>query len=586
MHSLLELVDPRLRAELAVDFGRRQLEGLEGLPRGVTVVLAGQRAAGKSTLLPKVAALLSRDGVDLDAELERRAGRPIREWFTADEAGFRAAEREAFRSLPPGCVVAVGGGFLSNHADLLRPHLVVEVPVSFDTYCERLKADPTRPRLRPELSLMEELREVFTERERRHAAARPMRFTEFLARAERPARARRVVTLPPHDPLETFAWAARHVGADLLEVRTDLHPPELDLTGAARALPLMISERVRPAPPAWRALATVIDSPQGGGSLVSLHTDRALTTAEAMAKWRSLASPGVLVKHVEPLGEPGAFPRLLETQRQLIERFGAGRVTVLATGPLALPFRAVLNQHNGLDYLALSSRWRAAEGQRLLSDAVREARRSVRDGSTERLGILGGALDHSRSPRIHAQPFDRIELPIDTDVPALLAALRPHYRGFAVTNPFKKRLGVPGVAAANTLVRTASGWRASNTDVEGARVTWEALGRPSSLTVLGEGGVAPALRELPGVEVRFVTRAQITAAPIGGVVVWTWPVGVDVPHALNFAGGARVAIIAYGAAARVLAQLIEERGGVPVRLGARWFIAQARGQRAAWALGE
>ena len=125
---------------------------------------------------------------------------------------------------------------------------------------------------------------------------------------------------------------------------------------------------------------------------------------------------GSRIKHVEPLVSPSRAAVLLATQQALIARFGPERVTVLATGPLALPVRAVLAQRNALDYLALDPGWSAAPGQRLLTDAVREARYAP--AGQGRLAILGSAISHSRSPRVHVQPFDRIALPEDTDVGA------------------------------------------------------------------------------------------------------------------------------------------------------------------------
>ena len=46
--------------------------------------------------------------------------------------------------------------------------------------------------------------------------------------------------------------------------------------------------------------------------------------------------------------------------------------------------------------------------------------------------------------------------------------------------------------------------------------------------------------------------------------------------------GALVAVIAYGAPARVIAASIRARGGTPLALGPRWFLAQARRQRSLW----
>jgi shikimate kinase len=614
--KLLDELDPRLQPALRDEWSRRQSERAEGLPRDVTVVLAGHRAAGKTRLLPHVARLLEREGLDLDVELERRSGRALRDWVTQDQAGFRAAERETFQALPRGGVIAVGGGFLAHHAEVLKGCVVVEIPVSFSTYRERLLADSSRPRLRPELSEEEELREVYTERSGRHAAARPMLLVDFLLHAQRPLRPRRVVTLPPHAAIEPFAWKAKHAGADLLEVRSDLHPAEIDLHAASRALPLLIAQRTPELPPSWRRRASLIDDgnvtalahpglaelvearpterfldgPSSTGSdrpvsfhartdrVVSFHAETPLSTDQALEHWR-LLPPGTRIKHVEPLGSPRDFPRLLATQQALIERFGAERVTVLATGPLALPFRAVLAQRNALDYLALESDWAAAPGQRLLADAVREARASRHDGLTRRLGIFGHHVGHSRSPRIHAQPFDRIDLPEDAPMDELLAALRPHYRGFAVTNPFKKR--VVKDATVNTLVRRADGWDSTNSDVAGARKVLAGL---KQLTVLGDGGVTDALRVAAaeqGVALTVLRREQLTDRPISGTVLWTWPATVEVPSWLHFEE-AEVIVIAYGAPAQRIAREIRARGGTPRRLGPRWFIAQARQQRALW----
>ncbi len=590
--TLLDQVDPRLQPLLRAEWERRRGEAVEALPCDVTVVLAGHRAAGKTLLLPRVAKALGRDPVDLDQELVRRHQRALHEWIQNDERDFRAAERETFRSLPTGLVVAVGGGFLSQHADSLRGCVTVEVPISFETYVERLTQDTTRPRLRPELTLDEELREIYSEREFRHAAARPLSLIDFMLRLVRGRRPRRVVTLPPNEPIEVFAWRARHAGAELLEVRTDLHPREIDLLPASRALPLLLARRTPSLPEAWLARATLIDEPLEGlidpAVLHSFHASAPLRTQEALARWEEV-TPGSRIKHVEPLGSPRDFPRLLETQQALLERFGAEHVTVLATGPWALPFRAVLAQRNALDYLALDSAWAAAEGQRLVRDAVREALCSQVDGRTRRLGIIGQGLAHSRSPRIHQQPFDRIDLAPEAPLDELLDVLHAHYRGLAVTNPFKKRVAAIAeapMAAVNTLVRTATGWHPENSDVAGAEATLQALKPDGKVTVLGDGGVTTALRLAAtrlGLALEVVTAASVPQAPLRGAIVWTWPALMQVPAALRFED-AKVAVIAYGVPARTIIKEITARGGTPMRLGPRWFIAQARKQRSFWEL--
>lgn len=169
VRAVLEALDPRLEPEVAARLAA--LPPGAGLPPrpGQRVALVGHRAAGKTRLLPLFAELLGRPGVDLDAHLAQVHGRSLAPWLAEDVRGFRAAERAAFQSLPPGVVVAAGGGFLSLHVDLLEGVYAVLVPVSFPTYCERLRADTRRPRLRPELTLEEELTEVFHSREAAHA---------------------------------------------------------------------------------------------------------------------------------------------------------------------------------------------------------------------------------------------------------------------------------------------------------------------------------------------------------------------------------------------------------------------------------
>ncbi|QRO01925.1 shikimate dehydrogenase [Archangium violaceum] len=432
--------------------------------------------------------------------------------------------------------------------------------------------------------------------------------------------ARRVVTLPPTlrgpDALR-FATEARGRGAEVLEVRTDLHPAEaVDAAALAGVMELLVSERGTPLPPAWVAAARWVDrdvvhagelAAPPGKLLASHHAERPLSTEEALRLWDVALPDGSLVKHVEPLGEVSRarVDALLETQARLGARFGAERVTVLAMGPVALPVRAVLARRNVLDYVAVGGDWKAAPGQRLLADAFREARALSSTGSTRappyphpsplpegegtstvgRLGILGTSIAHSRSPRIHLQPFDRIDIPEDGPVEALVDALLPHYRGFAVTSPFKIRLARhtgSSLDAINTLVRRRDRWESFNTDTEGARTVLERLGAREAF-VLGDGGASAAIRVVAsevGCQLRFLRRAEISG-PLTGPGIWTWPDRVTPPDSLRFEG-ARVAVIAYGAPARRIATEITRRGGSPLLLGAAWFIAQARRQRALW----
>lgn len=77
------------------------------------LVLAGMPGSGKTTLGRAAAKKLGRDFVDLDAQIERAAGKPIPEIFAQDgEAAFRTLEAEAAARVgrESGLVIAAGGG--------------------------------------------------------------------------------------------------------------------------------------------------------------------------------------------------------------------------------------------------------------------------------------------------------------------------------------------------------------------------------------------------------------------------------------------------------------------------------------------
>jgi shikimate kinase len=178
VERILEAVDPRLSPALREEIRR---PGPRALPAELqTVVIAGHRTAGKTRLLPLVSQLLGRQGVDLDQELERRYGRSLRDWVTKDHDGFRQAERGLLLEMPRGSLVATGGGFLAYHAETLIHCYTLLIPISFETYRERLLADTTRPRLRPGMSLEEEISSIYQQRDLLHARVHTVSLAEFL----------------------------------------------------------------------------------------------------------------------------------------------------------------------------------------------------------------------------------------------------------------------------------------------------------------------------------------------------------------------------------------------------------------------
>jgi len=95
-----------------------------------TLSLTGMMGSGKSTVAAALARLLGRRLVDTDAEVERRAGRPVAAIFAErGEAAFRAIEREVVRGLRGPVVASLGGGAFCDPDSAL--HLLRAGPVVF-----------------------------------------------------------------------------------------------------------------------------------------------------------------------------------------------------------------------------------------------------------------------------------------------------------------------------------------------------------------------------------------------------------------------------------------------------------------------
>jgi shikimate dehydrogenase len=131
---------------------------------------------------------------------------------------------------------------------------------------------------------------------------------------------------------------------------------------------------------------------------------------------------------------------------------------------------------------------------------------------SRRAAVLGSPIAHSRSPQLHLAAYralglsdwsyDRIECTAE-QLPSLVSGFGPEWVGLSVTMPSKfaalrfadeRTSRAELVGSANTLVRTATGWQADNTDIDGVTgALGQAPGdRPSAAAVLGSGGTAPA----------------------------------------------------------------------------------------------
>ncbi len=145
-------------------------------------------------------------------------------------------------------------------------------------------------------------------------------------------------------------------------------------------------------------------------------------------------------------------------------------------------------------------------------------------------GVLGKPVAHSKSPQLHLAAYralglhdwtyERIECDAE-QLPAVVGGFGPEWVGVSVTMPGKfaalrfadeRTARADLVGSANTLVRTAAGWRADNTDIDGvtgalASPGWIASG---PALVCGSGGTAPAavvgLAELGVTDITVVAR--------------------------------------------------------------------------------
>ena len=124
---------------------------------------------------------------------------------------------------------------------------------------------------------------------------------------------------------------------------------------------------------------------------------------------------------------------------------------------------------------------------------------------TSRYAVLGSPISHSKSPLIHAAAFatrnvaatyEAIE--VANDLSAFVTGKGAEFQGFSVTMPLKDQalnladradsLAI-GTGAANTLIRTSTGWDAYNTDVFGIQKA--IAGRKfKTVSVIGTGATA------------------------------------------------------------------------------------------------
>jgi shikimate kinase len=117
------------------------------------LVLVGPMGAGKSSLGRRLAQRWGLAFVDLDREIEARAGTDIPTIFASEgEAGFRCRESAVLADVlaRDACVLATGGGAVldaRNRALMRRHGFVAYLQIDVEEQLARLAADRSRPLL-------------------------------------------------------------------------------------------------------------------------------------------------------------------------------------------------------------------------------------------------------------------------------------------------------------------------------------------------------------------------------------------------------------------------------------------------------
>jgi shikimate kinase len=133
--------------------------------------LIGFMGTGKTTIGRALARVLRREFADTDALVETRAGKTIEQVFSEDgKEVFRSMESAVVREVcdHESCVISFGGGVVlspSNVEIMKRNTTMVLLRASAEVIASRVSSERTRPLLRIDEGLVEQIRDLLQMRE-------------------------------------------------------------------------------------------------------------------------------------------------------------------------------------------------------------------------------------------------------------------------------------------------------------------------------------------------------------------------------------------------------------------------------------
>lgn len=505
-----------------------------------SIILIGHRGAGKSTLGARLAARHSLPFFDLDEVIEARSGSSAAQLVDADEAAFRAMERETLRDLldaGESRVIAVGGGMQD-----VPPGVVV---VWIDREGWEEVARDSRARLRPEMSFVEEVAWMRETREPRYrdtahlrvhlerggnadeAAERLAAQVALLLEAiGSPALAKTWIVAAGANQLERCFADAALFGLAGVELRSDLHAH----APSAEAGPWLASLRTEEegffqrcaGAAAFDCDASLIALARLDGLaprpfIVSAHPkDVDQEYFDAMLA----AGEHLLSRH--PEWKPFLRYKYAPVVKSWVElRFGhelcrvhmrkGGRASYLPQGRRWEWMRAFrLRALNDLNYASPG-----AEQQGALPPALSFFFPHAAGPAPETFcGVIGDPVAQSVGDVWHRHlslaldggriGYAKIFVPPDELETALYFLLKLEVHGLSVTAPHKRAViqsnfvtSPSGLESGNTLTLVDGGWILTDTDRDGMRASLTAIEargvRPGGVAVFGQGGVLDAV---------------------------------------------------------------------------------------------